>query len=528
MLSLIQSSQATGMTEESETRASMEEALLAPSTDTDTALPDHQPILTITSQAYPEDDEEENDSGEYRVGTIASARFNILSTMVGGGCLSLPLAFQQSGNSLLGPLLLILVGLITDFCFRLLVASAVYLERPHSTRPGKDSFESITQAAFGPKAYIMSQCLVFFMCFFGAVGYSVLLRDMMEPINDAIIQHFATGTSEWFKKNFTMFAVILVVTPATTLQTLTSLKSCGAASMFSIFILGSCIVFRSLQCQINNPSPDPWYSYLTLWPESPRKLLDAVPLYISCFVCHYNIFPVHNELQNPSPLRVSWWLRSTTWYAAGLYLIMGWTGSAYGHCTPSGKVQGNVLLDFDEHDPLLLVGRMCLALTITLAFPMLVIPGRDIVLRSSWMASRASSSEEVPSTLEELQEPLLNGEDDDDDEEAPTEEPQEEEESARVPSASFFVRLLVSIAIFWTAGTVASLVDGIEVVWDLLGSSLSILLSYLIPCGSYLAITKEQPGHKWSKALCWILIGVFTPLMIVSTANAVENTFLSN
>lgn len=509
--------------------------MLPPSTDT--TLPDHQPILTITTQAYPQ--EEENDSGEYREGTIASARFNILSTMVGGGCLSLPLAFQQSGNSLLGPLLLILVGFITDFCFRLLVASAVYLERPHSTRPGKDSFESITQAAFGPKAYVMSQCLVFFMCFFGAVGYSVLLRDMMEPVNDSIIQHFANGTSEWFQKNFTMFVVILLVTPATTLQTLTSLKSCGAASMFSIFILGSCIVFRSLQCQINNPSPDPWYSYLTLWPESSHELLDAVPLYISCFVCHYNILPVHNELQNPSPSRVSWWLRSTTWYAVGLYLIMGWTGSAYGHCTPSGKVQGNVLLDFDEHDPLLLVGRMCLALTITLAFPMLVIPGRDICLRS-WMAresttTTATSSEEEVAPLtttttasEELQEPLLN---DEEDEEAPTtttdDEPAQTEEESTKSTPSFLVRLMVSIAIFWTAGTVASLVDGIEVVWDLLGSSLSIMLSYLIPCGSYLVITKDQAGHKWSKALCWILIGVFTPLMIVSTSNAVENTFFA-
>jgi hypothetical protein len=72
-----------------------------------------------------------------RRGTIASARFNMLSTMVGGGCLFLPLAFQQPGNALVGPLVLIVIAFISDFCFRSLVASANYQNPPHHYRPGK-------------------------------------------------------------------------------------------------------------------------------------------------------------------------------------------------------------------------------------------------------------------------------------------------------------------------------------------------------------------------------------------------------
>jgi len=342
--------------------------------------------------------------------------------------------------------------------------------------------------------------------------------------------------SEWFTKNLTMFAVILAVTPFTTLKTLTSLKDCGAMSMFSVFVLGSCIAFRSVQCQVNNPSPEPWFSYLTFWPENAHDILDALPLYISCFVCHYNILPVHNELQNPTPPRVSWWLRSTSWYATGLFLIMGWTGSAYGHCTSSGTVHGNVLLDFDKNDPLLLVGRLCLAVTLTLAFPMLVIPGRDIIIKSYLPGRRNSTDSVEGSAAYDLQEPLLSGDDNDNDsndEETPLDIISETSSTAS-PSSSYLVRLLVSIAIFWTASTVASLVDGIEVVWDLCGSSLSIMLSFLIPCGSYLRITSQESDYEtntserkrfWSKVLCWVLIGTFTPLMIVSTGNAIRNTF---
>jgi amino acid permease len=491
--------------------------------------------------AAPDDDDDDDEiailtheEGDYefegdqvRRGTISSARFNILSTMVGGGCLSLPLAFQQSGNSLLGPLMLIVVAFISDFCFRLLVASANRLDPPHQYRPGKHSFESITSAAFGPKAYVMSMTLVTAMCFFGAVGYSVLLRDMVEPINDLIQLHIP---SEWLHKNLTLFTVMVAVTPLCTLQTLTALKSCGAASMMSILILGSCIVFRSIQC--NMDAPEPFYKYLTFFPENPRELLDAVPLYISCFVCHYNILPVHNELREPTSKRVSWWLRSTTWFAGILYLIMGFAGSAYGHCTATGRVQGNVLLDFDEDDPLLLVGRMCLALTITLAFPMLVIPARDIVLRSILLPClEPTSPVEESTTMEALQEPLLEeggGNTNTNTNTNTTMEMNGVAESSsptEPPTASFFLRLLTATVIFWTAGGVASCVESIDIVWDLLGSSLSILLSQLIPCGCYLVITRDQEGHLASKLLAWLVILVFTPLMFLSTANAVDNTF---
>jgi len=521
---------------------------------------------------------------DVRIGTISSARFNILSTMVGGGCLSLPLAFQQSGNALIGPLMLLATGAVTQFCFRNLVASAVVLNRPHPTTPGRDTFESISHEAFGPKAYLVSMGLVVLMCFFGTVGYSVLLRDMMEPLNDAIAPKglalfglFGSGSSsEWLHRNFTMFLVVVLVTPFCTLRRLTALKDCGAASMLSLLVLGSCIVVRSVQCNLgtlgtngdfdaelfwDSASDDPWYTHLRLFPDSWHDLLNALPLYISCFVCHYNILPVHNELKDPSAARVSWWLRSTTWFAVALYMVMGFAGSAYAHCTPSGKIHGNILLDFDKNDPLLMVGRMCLAVTITLAFPMLVIPGRDIVVRSLILPRLAVVSSEPapvgtsrhdngvgPGNLDEdLREPLLEAG------ECHEEVPSTEIDSGPaaigsaddtssngdgdgdgLSSVSFTVLLFTSVILFWSAAALASLVSSIDVVWDLLGSSLSILMSYLIPAGTYLVITKRtepndeaQGGShdKASRLACWLLLGVSVPLMVVSTANAVYNTF---
>jgi amino acid permease len=300
--------------------------------------------------------------------------------MAGEGCLSL--VFSQCGNDLVGPLCLMLFGLFTDFCFRLMVAALmvaalVKLHPPHTITPGTKSFESVTRAAFGPSPYVMSMGLVMAICFLIVVAYSVLLREMLEPIKDWMP---LGAKDDWLRNNFSLFLVIVVVTSAHTLQTFTPLRNCGAASMLSILILSSCIVIRSVQCDAT--APEPWYTYVTLWPQLPCKLLDAVPLYISGFACQFNIFPVHNELRDPAPAGVSWWLRLTNWYAVGLYMIIGLAGSSYTYCTPSGSVQGNIMLAFEQDDPLLMVGRMCFALTITLTFPMMVIPARNILLRS--------------------------------------------------------------------------------------------------------------------------------------------------
>jgi hypothetical protein len=211
--------------------------------------------------------------------------------------------------------------------------------------------------------------------------------------------------------------------------------------------------------------------------------------------------------------------------------MIGFSGSMYGNCTPGGAVQGNILLDFDEDDPLLFMGRMCLALTISLAFPMLVIPARDILIRT--VKSSYSTAEEEAGTIysdaqSELREPLLV------------------EENGRgdvVPhDADAFVplswRLAAAIFVFWSGAAVACCVTSIDVVWDLLGSSLSILLSYLIPCGSYIVLVRKQDSGEspvdggWKSRftiyMSWFLIVLTTPLMFISTGNAVRNTFFKS
>lgn len=222
------------------------------------------------------DDDADDPAAPHRHGTISSARFNMLSTMVGGGSLSLPLAFAKSGNGLVGPILLVTVALLTEFCFRVHVGSARMLQAPQFSRPGNDSYESVTSKALGKQMRFVSMALVTAMCFFGTVGYAVLLRDMLQPITDAIWNHRydsnnnsttnatlwdeaetssininSNGSGPTLHNNLTMLVVVLLMTPLCALQTLTALQRFGAASMLSVLVLGTCVVYRSVQCNYN-------------------------------------------------------------------------------------------------------------------------------------------------------------------------------------------------------------------------------------------------------------------------------------
>ena len=247
----------------------------------------------------------------------------------------------------------------------------------------------------------------------------------------------------------------------------------------------------------------------------------------------------------------------------------------FAKCTPSGSVQGNILLDFDEDDPLLFLGRLCLAMTITLAFPMLVIPARDILVRSL-MGSRIGKrylttsaqgdSVDIPediavredglttvefepmqisSQVESMEEPLLALENRssaastrgfDDFVENRSVESRQVDNGGESDSKA--ARTIVALFVFWSAAGLACMVQSIDVVWDLVGSSFSIMLAFLIPCGAYLKLAKLKRFEtvdggiglrKWmvSRAVAWFMLFLFAPLMVISTANAVYNSFFS-
>jgi len=533
-------------------------------------------------------------AGPTRQGTITSASFNLLSSMVGGGSLSLPLAFLQAGNLFMAPVILVTTNILAQRSIYLLVKAGVY-SSPNSnsdgyhliSRKGNSKYEGMAFEAFGSKARLFSMVLVCTCCFFATIGYAVLLRDMLEPIIDAVVPPpEGAGGGPTLARNGAMVIVVLCITPLTTWKNLTALKNVGMASMAAVLTVGVCVAYRSIECVLSDSDePTEHFNNLKAFPNSAKELLDSIPLFISSFICHFNVLPIHNELRCPSSDRVRQWVRKSLWSATVFYYFIGFTGSLHAKCTPTGSVSGNVLLDFEEDDLLLLVGRLCLAMTITCAFPMLVVPSRDIILATrfgrylSLQQSNLGNDRHHESDLENepaipidisvpsdglttidfepmeirqpsrgsdtLDEPLLALEDsyrrnlseelDDNFAESLSMSTRQ----TQAASDSTLARTVIALLVFWSAVALACMVKSIDVVWDLLGSSFSIMLAFLLPSGCYLRLSRRfssqhrDGGHgfrRWmlSRMVAWGMILLFGPLMVLSTANACYNLYSSD
>ena len=602
-----------------------------------------------------------------RDGTVPSARINLLSTMVGGGSLSLPLAFSLAGNALLAPLALAVLAAASELCMRFLVDAGNAVSgggggegegegdaRTRRTRRrGTLPYEGIVGRALGARAGGMASALVGTVCYFATIGYAVLLRDLLEPYADYASSRWfggdgggggpGCGSVPWDRgadngpfhaaaalcdgggggtggtgptpaRNAAMVLVVLAITPLCLLTSLTALRNVGNLSMAAVLVLGAVVAYRSAQCNLL-PDPPPgrirhsedWRDYASAlppgaaagggWAGGWEDFVTAFPLLVSCFICHYNVPPVHNELSDPTPARVHSWLRSSTLASLAFYLAVGFAGSMYGNCTPDGHVSGNVLLDFDESDRLLLLGRTSLAVTVTLAFPMLVIPPRDILLRAlGWEGNErdgdgdgdgsggdlddddddddsygdpfAAVDSDLPPAMsvpllldaqgvEPVPSPPLvwNGE-----EGASPSSPLPSEPSSSPQLAGTLPRAAVAFAIFWSGVAVACSVQSIDVIWGLLGSSLSLLLGFVLPCVSYLAlcpadaglgrggggdgeagsavdgggggsggsvvdILSRSIGRRLKRAAAGLILAVMVPMMVVCTVSATYHTF---
>jgi len=515
----------------------------------------------------------------YRQGTIWSARINLLTSMVGGGSLSLPLAFSQAGNAFMAPVLVVFAAITAEFTLSALMNANT--RASHVTGSfGGSSFESVATAAFGERARYFSMCLVILVCYIGTIGYAVLLRDLTVPLahkispppdNDGDVNSRPT-----LLENSIMLVIVFLVTPLCTLKTLTALKNFGLLSMLSIFILTLCIVYRSIQCSaqtksrtfahVHVPHDYNWKDYVTYFPSSFADFMEALPLILSCFFCHFNAIPVHNELRNPTPSRVSYLTKTTSAFAALLYLLLGFMGSMFGNCTQSFMVQGNILLDFDDDDPVLIVGRICLMITVSLAFPMQIIPARDTLIRLVDLCRKKQRQESISNDVAgdaggvdgALMERLLEEEDLDGDFLDPSAltnptgssslpMPQRRNLSRSPPEdrkKHTIQRVLVALVLFWSGAGVACAVASVDVVWDVLGSSLVIIIGFLIPCGSYLVLTrgvkdddKGPARNAWFRCCCscgtmayrrifaYGTLVIYVPLMVICTTVAIWNIF---
>ena len=299
---------------------------------------------------------------------------------------------------------------------------------------------------------------------------------------------------------------------------------------------------------------------------STQDILFSFPITTCAFLCQFNIIAVQNSLSRPTRERTKQVIRYAIGASFALMYMFGLGGYLYAGNNP----QGNILLIIpisrqageDEGEYLLfLLGRIGSGLTIMLAMPMMALPCREALLEvlDVWyhrshhltnMIGNVSARTDIVKchwslfhwcniTSESIQNAPIVTED-----EVTEILPDSIEEEVHFRRSSILIRhepiqndyifryaiahYGSSLMIISTCYLGAVAVNGVDVVWSFIGSSMAFVIAFILPCGAFIAIEKSlqmfadgEELQSKSIKIAWVIL-IFSVIgVFVCTLNSV-------
>eukprot|EP00808_Paulinella_micropora_P004393 g47154.t1 len=283
--------------------------------------------------------------------SLQGACFSLISTIVGGGVLSLPYAFSKAGL-LNGIVFLLLVAAISDFSVYSLISCS---------RRGRNlgSYDDVIERSFGERAKIWTAFLLAVVLFLGCTAYLILIGDLITPLVEFF---FGLKLNQTWRR-LLMCCVTGVFLPFTFADSLHALRF---ISVFSRFLDPA--AFAQYEGKLIG-------THINLLPTSAHGLLSAAPLLIIAFLCHFNALPLHNELEKPDRARIKVMVHFVMFGCSAVYILVGAAGYLYAR----DLTAGNILNNFPSDDLIIVVGRSFLLFVCMCSMPLVILPCRNAV-----------------------------------------------------------------------------------------------------------------------------------------------------
>ncbi len=290
-------------------------------------------------------------SSSLRKTSFKVATFNLVATIVGGGVLSLPLAFAKTGL-VLATIMMIFSALITEFGLYLLCSCA--------RRTGAVSYMDVARKAFGPPGEIlMTAALLFFLC--GVlVAYDVLLMGIFAPIARDILEVFFNVTS--LPENFdstVLLVILILVSPLMLQRDLYALRHICYVGFTSVCVIVLTMAVRAVQRNSLGNGNESMEMDMDMDTAEQRQLpkveyfttdlgdaMFAFPIIVLSFLCSFNVVEVQGALQSPTRSQLKSVLRTSISLSFVLFEAFGLVGYFYAY----DACQGNIFLNFGKYD----------------------------------------------------------------------------------------------------------------------------------------------------------------------------------
>ncbi|XP_022721170.1 amino acid transporter AVT6E-like [Durio zibethinus] len=268
---------------------------------------------------------------------ISGAVFNLTTSIIGAGIMALPATMKVLGI-VLGVVLIILMGILSEISVEMWVRFAVSCKAR--------SYGEVVQVAMGRTARVLSEICIIVNNAGVLVVYLIIMGDVMS----GSVRHLGVfdqwlGHGFWDHRKLLILVVMVVfLFPLCALDRIDSLSMTSAASVvLAVVFVVVCFAvafIKLIEGKIEAPRMSPDFG-------SKMAILDllvVIPIMSNAYVCHFNVQPIYNELEGPSPRKMNRVGRITT-----VLCVLVYASTAVSGYLLFGKdTEADVLTNFDK------------------------------------------------------------------------------------------------------------------------------------------------------------------------------------
>ncbi|XP_022991909.1 amino acid transporter AVT6C-like [Cucurbita maxima] len=274
-----------------------------------------------------------------RTASVSGAVFNVATSIIGAGIMSIPFALKVLGI-IPALVLIVFVAFLTDISVELL------LRFTHSG--DSTTYASLMKESFGTIGSVATQVCIMITNLGCLIMYQIIIGDVFSgnkeggQVHLGILQEWF-GNHWWNAREFSiLFTAVFILLPLVLLRRVDSLRFSSFVSfVLAVVFVGISSVMAIIAIVQGKtkstrlvPELDNETSFLNLF--------TAVPVLVTAFTFHFNVHPISSELRKPSNMITA--VRIALLLCAVIYFLIG----IFGYLLFGDLLMSDILMNFDQ------------------------------------------------------------------------------------------------------------------------------------------------------------------------------------
>ncbi|XP_047321594.1 amino acid transporter AVT6C-like [Impatiens glandulifera] len=298
-------------------------------------------LAPLLPRSNPIDKGSEDGGGGGGGASISGAVFNVSTSMIGAGIMSIPATLKVLGI-LPGFFLILLVALSVDVTVEFL------LRYTGSADSSTTTYGGVMAESFGKTGSVALQICVVVTNIGAMIIYMIIIGDVLSgnqsegTFHLGILQEWF-GIQWWNSRVFSLlFITLFVMLPLLLLRNIDSLRHASAISILLavvfVVICSTLAIFSIVDGRSQNVRLLPDFSSgLSVF-----DLFTTIPVYATAFGCHVSVHPVRAELSRASDMKPA--VRLSLLLCVAVYSAIGF----FGYLLFGESIMTDLLVNFDQ------------------------------------------------------------------------------------------------------------------------------------------------------------------------------------